>query len=198
MTTNMYLPTYRLPRIIKGDLRYEPLADAHGRPLILTCLHSLTEPDSPILESQTQELSQIGWGWALLFPHSFPTTESWPRSLEELAIPMFTDPLKRVCRTLHLFDNLRRGRCETLIFDRQGYLQFRLIHDLNLRGFSTVMDIAKSELVQSIPPSLTRPFPASQTPNRLTSGASRNSQPKHGTGLSGFYERSMEKSEILA
>jgi hypothetical protein len=186
MHINIQLPSYRLPRVIKGDLRYEPLADPHGRPLILTCLHSLTEPDSWILESQTKELSRIGWALTLLLPYSFPSTESWARPIQEFGIPMFTDPLNRASRALHLFHNLRQGRCETLFFDPQRYLQFRLIHDLNLRGFSTLLDIAKSDLVSSIPP------------NRLTPGSSRKVRPTHSTGTSGSYERSPEISEILA
>jgi hypothetical protein len=198
MHNHIHLPTYRLPRVIKGDLRYEPLPDPYGRPLILACLHSLTEPACRMLETQSKDFTHNGWALALLLTQSFPATESWTRPIQELSIPMFTDPLKRVGRTLHLFHKLRQGRCETLIFNIQGYLQFRLIHDLNLRGFSTVLDIAKSDLVVPNPPARTNPFTIYQTPNRLPSVSSLKNQLQHGTETSGAYERSIENSETLA
>ncbi|PJA80785.1 MAG: hypothetical protein CO149_00690 [Nitrospirae bacterium CG_4_9_14_3_um_filter_51_5] len=74
---------------------------------------------------------------------------NWVRPPHEFDLPLLADPLRRLGQGLRLSRSLPPGRCETLIFDQHSRLQFRLIHDLNLRGITTVLEVAESDFCQS-------------------------------------------------
>lgn len=128
MNINSQAPDFRLPCFLKGSLQYVPLRDFQGHPIILCCLYTIEEEqDAWALEAHATELVKSGWTLALLLSHPLPHSGSWSRPLQEFDLAIFTDPLKRFCRALNLFHHFQSRRCETLIFDHQIHLQFRLI-----------------------------------------------------------------------
>jgi hypothetical protein len=86
---------------------------------------------------------------AALVPGDFLVGQSWVRPPHEFRFPFLTDHLRRLGRALHLSRSLPSHRCETLFFDQHSRLQFRLCHDLNLRGITAVLEIAESDFCQS-------------------------------------------------
>lgn len=149
MTAQFQTPHFRLPLLYKGDFQYVPITHFRGQPTILCCLSTISERDTWVLEAHASELSKSGITLVLLLSPAFPLTDTWSRPIEEFGLPIFGDPLKRFRRTLHLFRRSPSHRCESLVFDHQSQLKFRFNHDLNLRGFSAVLEAAKIDLEHS-------------------------------------------------
>jgi len=152
MNIKRQIPDFRLPCLKKGDLYFAPLPNSDGTPLILCSLPHLTEKEAYLLEAHGKEVAKSGVNLAILLHRTFPSTESWVRPLQEFNLLLFVDPLKRLGRSLRLLHNLPLQRCESLIFDHQNLLKFRIFHEFNLRGFSTLLTFATTDLKN--PPNL--------------------------------------------
>jgi hypothetical protein len=137
--------------LLNGRLTYLPLTAFQGKQLILCCLPSIAETDAWLIDSQVNHFHECEAVLAVLVPGDFLVGQSWVRPPHEFRFPFLTDPLRRMGRTLRLSPSLPSHRGETLFFDRHSRLQFRLGHDLNLRGISTVLEIAESDFCQSSP-----------------------------------------------
>ena len=143
MPKNFHLPSYRFLRLQDGELKYISLKNFEEPTFVLCCLFSLTERDAWMLEAHGKEIRNSQGALALLLPQFFPSTDSWTRPLHEFDIPIFVDPLQRLCRSFQLFRSLPSRQCESLVFDHENRLKFRIIHHLNLRGLSTVVELSK-------------------------------------------------------
>lgn len=148
MKIGMKAPTLRIPCLLNGKLTFLPLSEFQGSTLALCCVSSLTETAAWVLDAQVKRFQECGTVLAVFVSDDFAFEPTWIRSLYNFSFPLLADPLKRVSRAMRLSRSLPRQRCETLFFDNQSLLTFRLIHDLNLRGISTVLDIAKSAFCQ--------------------------------------------------
>ncbi len=144
------IPNFRLPCLRQGELCNAPLSPSQGLPFILCCLPHLTEKEIWLLEAHAKEVEKSGKTFAVLLHRNFPSTESWVRPLYEFGFPIFVDPMKRLRRSLRLLHTLPLQRCESLIFDQDRLLQFRVFHHFNLRGLSTMLNIAKFDRVPLI------------------------------------------------
>ena len=148
MKIGMKAPTLRIPCLLNGKLQFLSLCEFQGNTLALCCVSSLTETEAWVLDTQVKRFQECGTVLAVLVSNDFAFEPTWIRSPRKFTLPLLADPLKRVSRVLHLSLSLPPQRCETLFFDDQSRLKFRLIHDLNLRGISTALDIAKSAFCQ--------------------------------------------------
>lgn len=148
MHTNLFkIPSFRLPYLREGDLSCAPLTIFHGDPFILCCLPHLTEKEAWLLEAHAKEVEKSGGIFAILLNRNFPSSKAWVRPLHEFGFPIFVDPMKRLTRSLRLLHTLPLQRCESLIFDQDRSLKFRVFHHFNLRGLSTMLTIAKTDRV---------------------------------------------------
>ena len=148
MEIGMKAPTLRIPCLLNGKLNFLPLSEFHGNTLALCCVSSLTETAVWVLDAQVKRFQECGTVLAVLVSGDFAFEPNWIRSSYNFWPPLLADPLKRVSRVLRLSRSLPPQQCETLFFDDHSRLTFRLIHDLNLRGISTILDIAGSEFCQ--------------------------------------------------
>ena len=146
MNIDWQIPDFRLPCLKKGDFCFTPLPNFDGTPLILCSLPHLTEKEAWLLEAHGKEVAKSGVNLAILLHRTFPSSESWVRPLQEFNLSLFVDPLKRLGRSLRLLHNLPLQRCESLIFDHQNLLKFRIFHEFNLRGLSTLLTLATTDL----------------------------------------------------
>lgn len=141
-------PIWRVPCLLNGRLTYLPLRAFQGNQLVLCCLPSLSETDAWLLDPQVSRFHECGVVLAVLVHGEAGFGQCWVRPPHEFRFPFLADPLRRLGRTLRLSRSLPSHRCETLFFDQDSRLQFRLFHDLNLRGIATVLEVAESNFCQ--------------------------------------------------
>ena len=139
----------RVPCLLDGSFKFLPLSGTQSRQLVLCCVSSLDQTDAWLLDPQVGRFADCGTVLAVLVSGDFIFGHDWVRPPHEFDLPLLADPLARLGRGLHLSRSLPPGRCETLIFDQHSRLQFRLIHDLNLRGITTVLEVADSDFCQN-------------------------------------------------
>lgn len=149
MKIGMKAPTVRVPYIYKGQITFLSLAESHKNQFALCCLSNLTENDAWFLESQAQNFEQSDSDFGVLVSTDQVLGSGWVRSLQDFSLRLYIDPISRLRRAIHLSSSLRSPRVETLIFDQNKCLRFRLIHDLNLKGFSSVLEIINSNFLQA-------------------------------------------------
>ena len=141
-------PMWKTPCLLKGQWQYLPLTAFQETQMVLCCLPAFTETDAWLLEQQVNRFQAGGIALAVLVPNNALLGSSWCRPPQDFDLPILTDPLNRLGRALHLSASLPPHRCETLFFDHRCCLQFRLFHDLNLRGLTTVLEVAESDFCQ--------------------------------------------------
>ncbi len=141
-------PMWKTPCLLKGRWQYLPLTAFQGTQFVLCCLPAFTETDAWLLEQQVNRFHAGGAVLAVLIPDNAVLGLTWCRPPQDFSLPFLTDPLNRLERSLHLTASLPPHRCETLFFDHRCCLQFRLFHDLNLRGITTVLEVAESDFCQ--------------------------------------------------
>lgn len=137
-------PAWRIPTITNGQLSYRPLQQFSNKRLVLCCLASLAERESKFFNSQAERFAEF-WSRLTVFVSHDPLLKELPtQPLIQFRPPLLTDPLRRLGQALSLSRSLPPNRCETLFFDQHSRLEFRLIHDLNPRGFNMALEIAES------------------------------------------------------
>lgn len=149
MKIGMKAPTLRVPCMFNNQFSFLPFFNFQKSQFALCCLSDLKETDAWFLEAQALEFKQSGSALVILVSNDNSLGHDWGRPPQDFGIPFFIDPINRLKKSLHLARSLRPNRCETLIFDQDTRLQFRLIHDLSLKGISSVLDIIQSEFVQN-------------------------------------------------
>lgn len=149
MKIGMKAPTLRVPCIFNNTFSFLPFFNFQQSQFALCCLPDLKETDAWFLEAQAQEFTQSGSALVILVSNDTVLGQDWGRPPQDFGIPFFIDPINRLKKSLRLAKSLRPNRCETLIFDQDTRLQFRLIHDLSLKGISSVLDIIDSDFEQN-------------------------------------------------
>ena len=149
MNVGNYTPNWRIPTFVNGQLAYLSLRQFKGTRVVLCCLASIAEDEARVFNSQTERFSEF-WSRLTVFVSHDPLLKELPtQQLIQFRPPLLTDPLQRLGQALGLSRSLPPNRCETLFFDRHCRLEFRLIHDLNLRGLNMALEMAKSLARQS-------------------------------------------------
>ena len=138
-------PMWKTPCLVNGKWQYLPLTAFGGTQFVLCCLPAFTETAAWLLDQEVNRFHAGGIVLAVLVPDSAFLENSWCRHPQHFGLPFLTDPLNRLGRSLHLSASLPPHRCETLFFDHRCCLQFRLFHDLNLLGITTVLEVAESD-----------------------------------------------------
>ena len=142
-------PMWKTPCLVNGKWQYLPLTAFGGTQFVLCCLPAFTETAAWLLDQEVNRFHARGIVLAVLVPDSAFLENSWCRHPQHFGLPFLTDPLNRLGRSLHLSASLPPHRCETLFFDHRCCLQFRLFHDLNLRGITTVAEVAESDFCRN-------------------------------------------------
>lgn len=143
MNIGSFTPPWRFPMFINNTLTFSSLAYFKGQPLVLCCPSSLTAQESILLEAQINGFHDHNVTLAIFVSRDTVHNLPWTLPTSEFCLPLLTDPLNRLRRALGLSHNLAAKRCETLFFDQNGRLEFRLIHDLNHSGITRVLEITE-------------------------------------------------------
>jgi hypothetical protein len=146
MRIGSHAPIWRVPCLRNSRVQDLSLTAFQGTPLVVCCLSSLAEHDAWLLETQCPRFLDSEVILASLVSDDLGFGQSWTRLPQDFCLPILTDSLRQLWHSLHLSPSLPPQRCETLFFNRHSRLQFRLIHDLNLRGLGAVLELADSEV----------------------------------------------------
>lgn len=136
-------PSWRVPTFVNGRLTYMPLQQFRGKRLALCCVSSFTEEGASFLHSQTEFFAELDIALAVLVTGDSLLKALPTKHLVQFHPPLLIDPLRRLGRALTLTRILPIHRCETLFFDHQCRLEFRVIHDLDSRGITMASEMAE-------------------------------------------------------
>ncbi|WP_447970583.1 hypothetical protein [Nitrospira sp. M1] len=137
------IPPWRVPTYIKGTLTFSSLSHFSTHPLVLCCAPSLTAPQAWLLESHIKDFHMRQVFLATLVSRYMDYDVPWTLPSSNFRLPLLTDPLNRLGRSLGLSRHLPANRCETLFFNQCHRLEFRLLHDLTAKGISRVLEITE-------------------------------------------------------
>ena len=149
MKIGTQIPTWRVPTFSNGKLSYSSLTEFLGEYLVICCTQSLTASQVWLLESRGKYFRRNHACLVTLATRYMNHELPWSLPRLNLRLPLLTDPLRRLSRSLGLTENIPDERCETLFFNQDGRLEFRLIHDLNQSGLTRVLEITERLLAQS-------------------------------------------------
>ncbi|GJL64820.1 MAG: hypothetical protein NPIRA04_34740 [Nitrospirales bacterium] len=145
------IPTWRVPTFVKGTLTFSSLIHSTSQPLVLCCTPSLTAAQAWLLEAHVTKFHNRHAFLATLVSRYMNHDLPWTLPSSNFHLPLLTDPLRRLSRSLGLSHNLAAPRCETLFFAQDHRLEFRLLHDLNVKGLARVLEVTEhhfSHLIQ--------------------------------------------------
>ncbi|MCA9473553.1 MAG: hypothetical protein MRJ96_02675 [Nitrospirales bacterium] len=149
MKIGTHIPLWRVPILQDGTLSFSSLTSFEGEYFVLCCIQSLTVTQTRLLKSQSDDFLNTHARLIALLNHDRNHEFPWPPPEFSLRLPLLTDPLQRLSRPLGLSQHLSIERCETLIFNQDSRLEFRLIHDFNQSGFTRVLEMTKQLIEQN-------------------------------------------------
>jgi len=149
------IPHMRVPALLKGEMIALDLTSLQGQWGILFRLPQFEFGEAIFLNQYLRTVQKEGatllgmLSCANLFfdPHL-------PKA-KILGIPLVMDPLRRLHRILGLSSGPSSTRCQSFIFDPKGVIRYHLVHLLNWRGMSFLLEILKH--CQELYPQSTRP-----------------------------------------
>jgi len=147
------IPAWRVPTFIKGTLTFSSLIHCISQPLVLLCTPSLTAAQAWLLEAHVTEFHNRHAFLATLVSRYMNYDLPWALPSSNFRLPLLTDPLRRLSRSLGLSHNPASQRCETLFFAQDHRLEFRLLHDLNVKGLSRVLEVTEHHFSHLVQPS---------------------------------------------
>ena len=156
------IPRMRMPALLKGNLLYLDLGNLQGQWSIVCSLPPFDFGEAVFLNQYHRTIQKEGavlWG---MLSVNDPLLESHLPKTKVLGIPLLMDPLRRLRRVLGLAEKSSSNRCQSFIIDPNGVIRYHLVHLLNWRGMSFLVEILRhcQELYpQSNQPQIMRPVP---------------------------------------
>jgi hypothetical protein len=141
MSIGHSLPRIRVPALTAGKVGPLDISQFREQWVTLCCLSRLGLVESYFLNRYRHDWAKQ---WAILVGlviGAYPFHEPWVQQVTNLGIPLLGDPLGRVCRALKISEIPGHGRCQSLIVNPGGIVEYHLIHDLNGRGMSAISEI---------------------------------------------------------
>lgn len=137
------IPSGRVSALIEGEIRSLDFAGFKGRWGILCWISQMRLVEALFLEQYRQTVERQGA--VLLGIHSDvnPLLDPIISKARNLQTPLLSDPSRRVLRALGLLDVDQADRCQSFVFDPEGVIRYRLVHMLNGRGMSLVLEVLK-------------------------------------------------------
>lgn len=134
-------PRFRVPALMEGAFIYIDSARFQGRWMVLCCLPSLGLVEPTFLDQQVEAFAQKGASLLAVGPEDDSLHQPWASRIGKLRVPILADPLRRLRRSYGIARAYAPGRCRTFLMDPDGLLQFHLVHDLNGREMSALLEI---------------------------------------------------------
>jgi hypothetical protein len=153
----------RIPALLKGNLILLDLGNLRGKWSIICCLPPFDFGEAVFLNQYHRTIQKEGAVLLGMLSCGAPILDPNLPKTKALRIPLLTDPLQRLHRILGLSGRPSSNRCQSFLFDPQGIMRYHLVHQLNWRGMSFLVEILKH--CQDLYPQPTQPQPSRLTTN---------------------------------
>jgi len=135
------IPCMRVPALLKGQMILFDLASLQGQWSII-CRLPPFEFGEAIVLNQFQRTVQKESAMLLdMLPFGYLFLDSRLPNAKILRIPLLADPLQRLRRIFGLTGEPFTNRCQSYVIDPQGVIRYHLVHQLNWRGLSFLIEI---------------------------------------------------------
>ncbi len=141
------LPRLRVPALTEGNVVSLDLSQFKGRWIAICCPSRFGLVESLFLDRCRQELATQEALLLGLVTGPYPFHEPWIQQASQLGLILLSDPLRRISRALKMYTRPDQGRCQSLIVNPRGMVEYHLVHDLNGRGmsaFSKIFQLCKN------------------------------------------------------
>ncbi|MGD9850578.1 MAG: redoxin domain-containing protein [Nitrospirales bacterium] len=135
------IPRIRVPALNKGNLVILDISQFKGQWVTLCCPSRFGLVECLFLDLYRKDWEQQGALLLGLVSGTYAFHEPWIQQVTRLGLPLLSDPLGRVCRALKLSKLSDLSRCQSLIINPRGIVEYHLIHDLSGRGMNAILEI---------------------------------------------------------
>lgn len=137
------IPRMQVPALLKGQMILYNLATLRGQWGILSCLPPFDYGEAIFLNQCYRTVQKEGAILLGMSPFEDPFLNTHLSKNKILRIPLLADPLQRLRRAFGVSENLNANRSQSYFIDQQGVIRYHLIHSLNWRGLSFLIEILK-------------------------------------------------------
>ena len=133
----------RVPAFLKGNVILLDLVSVRGKWGIVSCLPPFEFADAVFLNQYRRIVQKEGAVLLGMLPCADPIFDPNLPKAKALRIPLIADPLRRLQRVLGIQGPSFSNRCQSFIFDPRGVIRNHLVHLLNWRGMSFLLETLK-------------------------------------------------------
>ncbi len=137
------IPRMRVPALFKGQMILYNLASLQGQWSILSCLPPFDFGEAIFLNQCDRTVRKEGSILLGISPYEDSLLNSPQSKTNILRIPLLADPLQRLRRVFCTSESPKANRSQSYFIDPGGVIRYHLIHSLNWRGLSFLIEILK-------------------------------------------------------
>ena len=137
------IPRMRVPALLKGKFILLDLGSLQGRWGMVCCLPQFDFGEAVFLNQYHRTVQKEGAVLLGMLSSADPILDPRLPKAKALGIPLLADPLRRLHRIFGLPGRPSANRCQSFIFDSRGVIRYHLVHLLNWRGMSFLLEILK-------------------------------------------------------
>lgn len=135
------IPRMRVPALLKGQMILFDSTSLRGQWSIITRLPPFEFGEAIFLNQFQRTVQKDGAMLLGLLPFGDLFLDARLPKAKILRIPLLADPLQRLRRVLGLAGEPFTNRCQSYVIDPQGVIRYHLVHQLNWRGLSFLIEI---------------------------------------------------------
>ncbi len=141
MSTGHSILRIRVPALTDGHLVPLDFCQLKGKWITICCPSRFGLVETLFLDRYRQEWEkQVGLLLGLV-SGNYPFHEPWVQRLTRFGIFLLGDPLGCVGRALKISEIPDQSRCQCLLINPEGIVDYHLVHNLNGRGMSAIFEI---------------------------------------------------------
>lgn len=137
------IPRMRVPALLKGKMILVDLEGLQEQWGIVCSLPQFDFGEAVFLNQYHRAIKKEGAVLLGMLPGTDPILNPKLPKAKALGIPLLADPLQRLHWTLGLSGSPSSNRCQSFVFDPQGVIRYHLVHQLNWRGMSFLVEVLK-------------------------------------------------------
>lgn len=138
------IPHFRAPALVGGNLLLLDSTGLRGRSFTLCFLPPLGLCERMVLERRVRDFEDEKTFFLGVVDEGALFFGPWQKDLWPRGLALTADPLGRLSRSFGVSRYQAADRCRSFIVDARGVLCYHLIHELNDRGLSALLEILKS------------------------------------------------------
>lgn len=135
------IPRMRVPALLKGQMILFDLVSLQGQWSIICRLPPFEFGEAIVLNQFQRTVRKEGAMLLGLLPSEDHILDTRLPKAKTLRVPLLADPLHRLRRVFGSTRDPFTNRCQSYVIDPKGVIRYHLVHQLNWRGLSFLMEI---------------------------------------------------------